>query len=145
MGRIIAIDYGSKRTGIAVTDPLRIVPNGLPTVETRKLFAFIDQYFEKEQVDILVIGYPSHLDGNQTYVTVEIENFLKNFSAKYPDVKIFRQSEWFTSRQAKQIILQSGINKTKRKDKSLVDKISAVIILEEFMRSKDYVDFQARI
>ncbi len=141
----MALDYGSRRTGVAVTDILRIAPNGLPTIETKNIFSFLDNYFSQEIVDILVIGYPTHLDGSNTYVTIEVEGFIKTFSAKHPNIKIFRQSEWFTSRQAKQVIMQSGINKTKRRDKSLIDKISAVIILEEFMQSKDYLNFRDQV
>lgn len=138
MSRIIALDYGSKRTGIAVTDPLQIVPNGLETLQTKDLMTFLEKYFETEQVSILVIGYPTHLDGNDTYLTNEIDVFLNNFAQKFPQIKIFRQAEWFTSRQASQVILQSGIGRQKRQDKSLIDKVSAVIILEEFLHSKAY-------
>jgi putative Holliday junction resolvase len=141
MSRIIALDYGSKRTGIAVTDPLRIVPTGLDTIETKNLFPFLNEYFSKENVGIIVIGYPTHLDGNDTYLTKEIDEFLKIFVTKYPHIIVFKQSEWFTSKQAKAVILQSGISKSKRRDKSLIDKISAVIILEEFMQSKIYIDY----
>lgn len=140
MSRIIALDYGSKRTGIAVTDPLQIVPNGLETLQTKTLMTFLEKYFETEQVSILVIGYPTHLDGNDTYLTNEIDVFLNNFAQKFPQIKIFRQAEWFTSRQASQVILQSGIGRQKRQDKSLIDKVSAVIILEEFLHSKAYQD-----
>ncbi len=140
MSRIIALDYGSKRTGIAVTDPLQIVPNGLETLQTKDLMTFLEKYFETEQVSILVIGYPTHLDGNDTYLTNEIDVFLNNFAQKFPQIKIFRQAEWFTSRQASQVILQSGIGRQKRQDKSLIDKVSAVIILEEFLHSKAYQD-----
>lgn len=138
MSRIIALDYGSKRTGIAVTDPLQIVPNGLETLQTKDLMTFLEKYFETEQVSMLVIGYPTHLDGNDTYLTNEIDVFLNNFAQKFPQIKIFRQAEWFTSRQASQVILQSGIGRQKRQDKSLIDKVSAVIILEEFLHSKAY-------
>ncbi|HNA95276.1 MAG TPA: Holliday junction resolvase RuvX, partial [Saprospiraceae bacterium] len=89
---------------------------------------------------MLVIGYPTHLDGNDTYLTNEIDVFLNNFAQKFPQIKIFRQAEWFTSRQASQVILQSGIGRQKRQDKSLIDKVSAVIILEEFLHSKAYQD-----
>ncbi|GAB1398319.1 MAG TPA: Holliday junction resolvase RuvX [Saprospiraceae bacterium] len=140
MSRIIALDYGSKRTGIAVTDPLQIVPNGLETLQTKDLMTFLEKYFETEQVSMLVIGYPTHLDGNDTYLTNEIDVFLNNFAQKFPQIKIFRQAEWFTSRQASQVILQSGIGRQKRQDKSLIDKVSAVIILEEFLHSKAYQD-----
>ncbi|HMX86592.1 MAG TPA: Holliday junction resolvase RuvX, partial [Saprospiraceae bacterium] len=127
-------------TGIAVTDPLQIVPNGLETLQTKDLMTFLEKYFETEQVSMLVIGYPTHLDGNDTYLTNEIDVFLNNFAQKFPQIKIFRQAEWFTSRQASQVILQSGIGRQKRQDKSLIDKVSAVIILEEFLHSKAYQD-----
>ena len=92
MSRIIALDYGSKRTGIAVTDPLRIVPTGLDTIETKNLFPFLNEYFSKENVGIIVIGYPTHLDGNDTYLTKEIDEFLKIFVTKYPHIIVFKQS-----------------------------------------------------
>lgn len=143
MGRIMAIDYGAKRCGIAVTDILRIAPNGLPTLETNKLLNFIHEYSSQETLDIIVFGYPTHLDGNKTYLTDDIDNAIKTMELKYPTIQFFRQSEWFTSKQAKQNILQSGLGKSKRKDKSLVDKISAVITLEEFMQSKAFKDLQS--
>lgn len=140
MSRILALDYGSKRTGVAVTDALRIVPNGLDTVATPLLMQFLEDYINAEDVGMLVIGLPSHLDGNATQLTHQIEAFLVKFEEKFPHIKTFRQAEWFTSRQASQVILQSGIGKAKRRDKALVDKVSAVIILEEFMHSKAYLD-----
>lgn len=140
MSRILSLDYGSKRTGIAVTDMLRIVPNGLTTIDTRMLLKFLEDYIKSEDVGMLVVGMPSHLDGNKTQLSGEIESFLVKFEEKFPHIKTFKQAEWFTSKQATQLILQSGIGKMKRRDKGLVDKISAVIILEEFMQSKAYTD-----
>ena len=140
----MSIDYGSKRCGIAVTDILRISPNALETVPTHELFAFLKKYFQAEQVDLLVIGYPTHLDGNPTYVTKLVDDFLVQFTKLYPLIVVCKIDEWFTSSQAMNIIIQSGVPKKKRRDKGLVDKVAAVLILEDFMNSLQYRELLAK-
>ncbi|MFZ1787965.1 MAG: Holliday junction resolvase RuvX [Saprospiraceae bacterium] len=134
MARIMGLDYGSKRTGIAVTDPLQIIVSGLDTVETNKLRDFIDAYFLKEEVEQMVIGLPTHKDGNFTSIKPEIDKLVEHLNKKYPLLPIEFEDESYTSTHAKEIILFSGTKKKKRRDKSLVDKISAVLILQRFLK-----------
>lgn len=141
MGRMMSIDYGAKRCGIAVTDTLRIIPNALVTVLTTELQNYLKKYIEAEVIDILVIGYPEHKDGNPTYVTEMVDDFLVFFTKAYPAIKVFKVDESFTSSRAMNIIRQSGVPKRKRRDKALVDKVAAVLILEEFMESRQYREF----
>lgn len=141
MGRMMSIDYGAKRCGIAVTDPLRIIPNALNTVLTTELQSYLKKYIEAEVVDILVIGYPEHKDGNPTYVTQLVDDFLIFFTKAYPTIQVFKVDESFTSSRAMNIIRQSGVPMKKRRDKALVDKVAAVLMLEEFMESRQYREF----
>lgn len=133
MGRILALDYGKKRVGIAVTDSLKITANGLPTVETNNIKDFIIKYLEKERIDCLVVGYPM----NMHYQISEAENyirpFIKWFSKMYPAIRIERVDERFTSRIAGKAMIEGGIKKKARRDKALVDKISAVLILQSYL------------
>lgn len=138
MGRILAIDYGTKRTGIAVTDPLRIVPGGLITVATHELNAFLADYFSKESVDIVVVGYPTNMNGEESASMKQIRPFVDKLIKQYPDKKIVMFDERFTSVIAQRAILDSGIGRMARRNKALVDEVSATIILESFMDSKQY-------
>lgn len=138
MGRILAIDYGTKRTGIAVTDPLRIVPGGLKTVATHQLQAFLADYFSKEQVDIIVVGYPTNMNGEDSASMAQIRPFVNRLIKQYPDKKVVMFDERFTSVIAQRAILDSGIGRMARRNKALVDEVSATIILESFMDSKQY-------
>lgn len=138
MGRILAIDYGTKRTGIAVTDPLRIVPGGLRTVATHELNAFLADYFSKESVDIVVVGYPTNMNGEESASMKQIRPFVDKLIKQYPDKKIVMFDERFTSVIAQRAILDSGIGRMARRNKALVDEVSATIILESFMDSKQY-------
>lgn len=138
MGRILAIDYGTKRTGIAVTDPLRIVPGGLKTVATHELPAFLADYFGHEQVDIIVVGYPTNMNGEDSASMKQIRPFTEKLRKQYPDKKIVMFDERFTSVIAQRAILDSGIGRMARRNKALVDEVSATIILESFMDSKQY-------
>ncbi|MBE9484780.1 MAG: Holliday junction resolvase RuvX [Bacteroidetes bacterium] len=133
MGRIIAIDYGRKRTGIAVTDPDRIIASPLSTVPTHELIGFLTKYIEEEGVDCLVIGEPKQMDYTASEAEKYIAPFIKQVSKSFPDLKIERVDERFTSRMALQVILESGISKKGRRDKSLIDKISAAIILQTYL------------
>ena len=134
MGRILCIDYGLKRCGIAVTDPLQILARGLDTIKTSEILSFLENYFQDEQVDAVVIGRPAHNDGKETSLTPVIEKFIIEFEKKFKGIKVCREDERFTSVEAKEIILKSGVNRKKRQDKGLIDRVSAVVILEHYMR-----------
>ncbi|MBS9768936.1 MAG: Holliday junction resolvase RuvX [Flavobacteriaceae bacterium] len=136
MGRILAIDYGRKRTGIAVTDPLQIIANGLCTVSSAELLAFLEGYFQKEEVETVVVGYPKTLQNTASESVRYINPFLKNLTKKFPNLHIVQYDERFTSKIAQQTMLSSGIGKQKRQNKALVDKISATIILQSYMENR---------
>lgn len=133
MARILAIDYGIKRCGIAATDPLQIIVSPLDTVATGELEDFLKQYFAQEDVEEVVFGWPTHKDGNPTHITGSIKKFQIELEKQFPQKKYSYADESFSSVKAKQIILQSGVNRKKRQDKALVDKISAVIILQRYL------------
>lgn len=134
MARIVCLDYGVKRCGLATTDPLQIIVTGLDTVETKDVFTFFNKYLVSEIVEKLVIGLPVHKDGNFTYLKQDIDKFAAEFSKKWPEILIDFADEQFSSVHAKQIIFDSGANKKKRQDKALVDKISAVVILQRYLK-----------
>ena len=138
MGRIMAIDYGKKRTGLAVSDPLQMIATGLDTVDTKKLFDFLADYFSKESVTEIVVGEPLLENGEPSENFARVHSFVALFKKKYELIKVTLQDERYTSREAKRTILQSGVNKKKRKDKSLVDKVAAVIILQQYLEKKHY-------
>lgn len=137
MGRILAIDIGKKRTGIAVTDPLRIAANGLDTVHTHDLISFLENYFSKEEVDAIVIGYPTQMDGSESESMQYIRPIEKKIKKKFPAKKLIFVDERFTSVLAHQAMLDGGLKKKARQDKALVDKISATIILQSYLESVD--------
>jgi putative Holliday junction resolvase len=130
----MCLDYGGKRTGVAVTDPLQIIVTGLDTVETNLLFKFFETYLKTETVDKLVLGYPTHADGNPTYLVEQIEKFVKTFKQLYPLIIIDYIDESYSSAEAKEIIFNSGVKKKKRMDKSLVDKVSAILLLQKYLK-----------
>jgi len=134
MGRIMAIDYGLKKCGIAATDPLNIIVTPIKTIKTSSLLSYLKIYFHQEEVDKVVFGYPTHKDGNPTYVVDLINDFIKKLNKLKPDLEIDFQDENFTSLQAKEIILKSGLTKKQRQDKSRLDKISAVLILQRYLK-----------
>lgn len=137
MGRILAIDYGKKRTGLAVTDPLRIIANGLATIPTSDIFDYLTQYVAKESVDQLVIGKPIQPNGQPSENLARVENFVNRWRKLYPEMPIDYYDERFTSVIAHQAMIAGGVKKkTRREDKGLVDEISATIILQDYMRSK---------
>ena len=138
MGRILAIDYGTKRTGIAVTDPLRIIPGGLTTVDTHKLMSFLEGYFAKEQVDMIVIGHPTNMNGEESASMRQIRPFVEKLKKQCPDKEVVMFDERFTSVLAQKAILEAGIKKMARRNKALVDEVSATIILESYMNSIHY-------
>jgi len=136
MGRILALDYGKKRTGIAVTDELQIIASGLTTVETKNLISFLKDYTTREKVELLLIGEPKQMDYSQSESEVIIKPFIKKLEIELPDIPIKRVDERFTSKMAFQVMIDSGIKKEKRKNKALVDEISATIILQSYLYSK---------
>lgn len=138
MGRIIAIDYGTKRTGLAVTDPLRIIANALETVETKGLEKWLADYFTKNDVDIIVLGKPSQMNGQPSETMRFIEPLAARLRRDYPDKEVVLYDERFTSVMAHRAMLESGIGKMARRDKALVDRISATIILQSYMDSIQY-------
>ena len=138
MGRIIAIDYGTKRTGWAVTDPLRIIANALETVETKGLEKWLADYFTKNDVDIIVLGKPSQMNGQPSETMRFIEPLATRLRRAYPDKEVVLYDERFTSVMAHRAMLESGIGKMARRDKALVDRISATIILQSYMDSIQY-------
>lgn len=133
MSRILAIDYGRKRTGIAVTDPLRIIASALTTVPTGEVFAFLQKYCAEEAVESFVVGLPLYPDGNPAQIAAEVDAFVNRLRKLFPEKEVYRQDERYTSNEAKRIILESGVKKQKRRDKALVDKVAAALILEQFM------------
>ena len=135
MPRMIAIDYGTKRTGIAVTDMLGIIAQPLDTVDTKQLERFLADYFRREQVDVIVVGYPRQMNGQPSETMRYIEPLMGRLRHAYPEKKVVAYDERFTSVLAQRTILQSGIGKMARRDKSLVDKVSAAIILQDYMAS----------
>jgi putative Holliday junction resolvase len=135
MGRIMAIDYGLKRTGIAVTDPLQIIANGLDTVPTHTLLKFLENYFAKEPVDDVVIGMPKNLENKDTDSTQSVRIFVKAFEKKFPSRKLILHDERFTSHMAMQSMIAGGMSKKDRRVKGTVDRVSATIILQSYMEN----------
>ena len=135
MGRIIAIDYGTKRTGLAVTDPLRIIAGVLATVETKQLEKYLADYFSKNDVDIIVLGKPTQMNGAPSETMRFIEPLAGRLRHAYPDKQVVLYDERFTSVLAHRTMLESGIGRMARRDKALVDRISATIILQDYMQS----------
>lgn len=133
MARILAIDYGTRRTGIAVSDPLRIIATALETVDTRSLERFLADYFSREEVDTIVVGYPRRMDGSPSDTMRYVEPLMGRLRHSYPDKRVVGYDERFTSVLAQRTIRQSGIGKMARRDKALVDKVSAAIILQDYM------------
>lgn len=136
MGRILAIDYGRKRVGIAVTDPLQLIASPLQTIDTPKLIPFLVDYVKKEKVDELVVGFPKKLDNTFTTITQEVLDFAKKLELLFSDKKIHLWDERFTSSMALQALIQSGVSKKTRRDKAMVDKLSATILLQSFLEKK---------
>jgi putative Holliday junction resolvase len=137
MARIIAIDYGSKRVGIAVTDELQIIASGLTTVHSTEIIAFLEDYFSKNEVECIVVGEAKDLQNNPSESAKIIEPFVKHLSRKFKDIKIARIDERFTSKMAFQTMIDSGLKKKARKNKALLDEISATIILQSYMEQKN--------
>ena len=134
MPRILAIDYGLKRTGIAVTDPLQIIATALTTVESSKLIPFLKEYFSREEVERIIIGEPKNWDDTDTHATPLVEKCIKELMKNFPAIPVTRVDERFTSKMAKDSMLEMGMKKKERRNKSLVDQIAATIMLQEYLR-----------
>lgn len=136
MGKALAIDFGKVRCGLAETDDLQIIASGLTTVPNGELLSFLENYFKNNKVDEVVIGQPIDLKGNLNEVETDILKFIEKFSIKFPLIKVSRLDERFTSKMASFFISQSGKSKKKRQEKGLIDKVSATIILQNFLEQK---------
>ena len=137
MGRIIAIDYGQKKVGFAVTDELQICANGLETVHVSKAFDFLKDYVNREKVDVIVVGDPRKMDNSQSDSARFIEPFVNRVRKEIPDIPLVRMDERFTSKMAFQTMIDAGLGKKARQNKELVDKISATIILQSYLMMKE--------
>jgi putative Holliday junction resolvase len=133
MARIIAIDYGLKRTGLAVTDPFQIIATGLTTVESKQLIPFLKDYFLREQVERIIIGEPKNWDDTDTHATPLVEKCIKDLQKNFPAIPITKVDERFTSKMAKDAMLEMGMKKKERRNKALVDEIAATIMLQEYL------------
>jgi putative Holliday junction resolvase len=136
MPRILAIDYGQKRTGIAVTDELQIIASGLTTITSETAISFLKDYFSKENVAKVLIGEPKQMNGQPSESAPIIEKFVTQFQKNFPDMKVERVDERFTSKMAFQTMIDSGLNKKKRQNKALVDEIAATILLQDYLTRK---------
>lgn len=138
MGRILAIDYGQKRVGIAVTDELKIIASALQTVHSKDIFEFLKDYLLHEDVECIVVGDPKQMNNTPSESVKYVEPFVKKLRKLYPQMKIERFDERFTSKIAKQSLIESGAKKKVRRDKSNIDKISATLILQSYLAAKDF-------
>ncbi len=136
MPRILAIDYGQKRTGIAITDELQIIASGLTTVPSETAIAFLKDYFAKENVNKVLIGEPKQMNGQPSESAEIIEKFVAKFTREFPQMKVIRVDERFTSKMAFQTMIDSGLKKNQRKNKALIDEIAATIMLQDFLTRK---------
>lgn len=135
MGRLLALDYGTKRTGIAVSDTLKIIANGLTTVPTHTLLDYLKAYMEKENVECIIVGLPKQMNNEYSENMKHIRPFVKKLQSVYPDIPIEYYDERFTSALAQKTILDAGLKKSDRQNKALVDEVSATIILQSYMES----------
>jgi len=133
--RILAIDYGTKRTGIAVTDPLKIIATGLTTVDTPKLFPFLKDYFSKEEVELIIIGEPKNLDDSDTHASDPVRKAIEKLKKEFPKIPIKTVDERYTSKMASRAMIDMGMKKKQRQDKRLVDEIAATIMLQDYLNS----------
>jgi len=134
MARILCIDYGLKRTGIAVTDPLQIIATGLTTIHPKELISFLKDYFLKEQVELILIGWPTNRDDSATHATAVVEKCIRELQKNFPAIPVKKVDERYTSKMAKDAMLEMGLKKMQRRNKALVDEIAAIIMLQEYLR-----------
>jgi putative Holliday junction resolvase len=135
MSRILCIDYGKKRTGFAVTDPLKIIASALTTIETKNIFPFLKDYFQKEEVELVLIGEPKNWDESDTHATPLVHQFIQKFKKDFPLMKIEKVDERYTSKLASQAMVEMGMKKKDRQKKENVDQIAAAIMLQEYLKS----------
>jgi len=133
MARILSIDYGGKRTGLAVTDPLKIIATALGTVETKHLFPFLKDYFAREAVERVIVGMPVNWDDSDTHATPLVKAFITKFRKDFPQIPIEEVDERYTSKLASQAMLQMGLKKKQRREKGMVDQVAATIMLQEYL------------
>ena len=136
MSRIICIDYGLKRTGLAVTDPLRIIATGLTTVESPKLIPFLKDYFQKEKVSLILIGEPWSMDDTATHATPLVLKCIRELEKNFPNIPIEKVDERYTSKMASRAMIEMGLKKKQRRNKALVDEIAATIMLQEYLQKQ---------
>jgi len=136
MARILAIDYGLKRCGIAVTDDLQIIASGLTTINTKKVINFLNDYFSREDVELLLVGEPKQMNSTHSETETLIALFLKKVNKKFPNLPVKRVDERFTSKMAFQTMIDSGLKKKQRQNKALIDEISATLILQSYLYFK---------
>lgn len=136
MGRVLALDYGKKRIGIAVSDPLKMIANGLKTISSKDIWDFLDDYLKNEFVDTIVVGYPKQMDNTPSQSVEFIDPFVKELKQKYPEVVIELVDERFTSKMAIQAMIEGGLKKTDRQNKATIDRVSAAIILQSYLDMK---------
>ena len=136
MSRILAIDYGTKRTGIAVTDPLKLIAQPYKTVPTSELNDFLEQYLREEAVEKIILGMPLHADGSPAQIAHLVVGFSRKLRKTYPEIPVLHWDERFSSRDAKEAILESGVSQKKRRDKSLVDQVAAALILKDYLEAE---------
>jgi putative holliday junction resolvase len=133
MARIMAVDYGTKRVGLAVTDPLQIIATALDTIDEPKIWEYLKEYFLKEEVELVLIGYPTQDDDSDTHNTPHVRAFLAKFNVEFPTMKTLLRDESFTSKYAMQGMIAAGVKKKQRREKGNLDKLSATIILQEYL------------
>lgn len=136
MSRIIALDYGAKRTGVAVTDELQIIASGLTTVNTNEIFVFLEKYLQNESVELILIGEPKQMNNTPSESEILITPFIKELKEKFKQIPVKRVDERFTSKMAFQTMIDSGLKKKQRQNKALIDEISATIILQSYLYNK---------
>lgn len=136
MSRILCIDFGLKRTGIAITDPLQIIATGLTTIHPKELIPFLKDYFSKEPVELILIGWPTNWDDSATHATAHVEKCIKDLQKHFPLIPVQKVDERYTSKMARDAMLEMGLKKSQRRNKALVDEIAATIMLQEYLRGK---------
>jgi len=136
LARIICIDYGGKRTGLAVTDPLQIIASGLATVPSKELISFLQNYFRKEAVELILIGDPKNLDDSDTHATPLVAQCIKDLTKHFPHIPVKKVDERYSSKMAVQSMIESGMKKKNRRNKALIDEISATILLQEYLQQR---------
>ena len=133
MARIMAIDYGMKRTGIAVTDPLRIIASALTTVESARIFTFLEEYMKKETIELILIGDPRNLDDSPTDLTTDVQRIIVILKRKFPQIPVQMVDERYSSLLASRSLLEMGLKKSRRREKGLVDQVAATMMLQEYL------------